>query len=124
MTTFAEEQLNKLELTIEDAQEKVALAEKLQRLHNNKDFQEIILEKFFRDESHRVVMAKADPAMQGDVDQKGLDDLMTAIGELYKYFHMIFVFGEGAARALEADSQTRTEILAEEAAEASSQLVN
>jgi hypothetical protein len=117
MLNQAEQQLKELEITLEDAQERLAMAEALQRLHNNADFIKVILDGYFAKESQRAVMARADVNFHSEENLKQNMDVITGIGQLGAHFHKIFVFGEGAARAIEEDKATREEILAEDLAD-------
>lgn len=114
MMNEREAQLQQIEISLEDAQANVALAEKLNRLHKNKDFQELIVEGYFRDEASRAVLLKADPEMCEDREQKQLNDIITSIGGLRQYFHKVFRLGQMSEQSMEADKQTRQELLAED----------
>lgn len=114
MINEREAQLQQIEISLEDAQANVALAEKLNRLHKNKDFQELIIEGYFRDEASRAVLLKADPEMCEDREQKQLNDIITSIGGLRQYFHKVFRLGQMSEQSMEADKQTRQELLAED----------
>lgn len=114
MINEREAQLQQIEISLEDAQANVALAEKLNRLHKNKDFQELIVEGYFRDEASRAVLLKADPEMCEDREQKQLNDIITSIGGLRQYFHKVFRLGQMSEQSMEADKQTRQELLAED----------
>ena len=46
--------------------------------------------------------------------QKGVDNRITAVGELYQYFLKIDHFGRMAERSMEADEATLEEVLAED----------
>ena len=117
MLNQAEQQLQELEITLEDAQNRLSMAEALQRLHNNPDFMKVILDGYFAKEAQRVVMARADVNFHSEENLKQNMDVITGIGQLGAFFHKTFVFGESAARAIEADKQTKEEILAEELAD-------
>jgi hypothetical protein len=109
-------QLEEIEISLQEAKEAIAMASALQRLHNNADFQKVILDGFFRTESYRSVMLKADINFQSPENQKQVDDVITGIGQLGQYFRKLFIFGENAQNSLDADSHTREELLQEEAA--------
>jgi hypothetical protein len=114
MLNKVEGQLQELEISLEDAQDRVNMAEALQRLHENKDFRKVILDGYFAKESQRVVMARADVNFHSEENLKQNLDAITGIGQLGAYFHKTFVFGESAYRAIEADKETKAEILAEQ----------
>lgn len=116
MLNEREAQLQQIEISLEDAQANVALAEKLDRLHKNKDFQELIIEGYFRDEASRAVLLKSDPEMCEDREQKQISDIITSIGGLRQYFHKVFRLGQMSQQSMEADKQTRQDLLAEDLA--------
>ena len=68
-------------------------------------------------------MMKSASGHEGEKEQKNLDNVLIGIGQLGQYFHKIFTFGEGAARAMEEHKNTREELLAEDLT-AGSELVN
>jgi hypothetical protein len=117
MLNQAEKQLQELEITLEDAQDRLELAEALQRLHSNADFRRVIIDGYFAKESQRAVMARADTNFRSKDNLKQNLEVINAIGQLGAHFHKIFVFGESAARAIEDDKNTKAEILAEDLAD-------
>jgi hypothetical protein len=119
-----EEQMRIVERSIEDAKEDVALADALQRLHENKDFKKIVLTDYFEKNAQRAVMMKSDPTQQSPEKQKDIDNVIVGIGQLGMYFHKIFVFGERAANGLRDDVQTQAELIEEQAMADASELVN
>ena len=118
-----EQNLQQVEISVEEAKETVALAEALQRLHDNADFKTVILTGYFEKESQRSVMLKSDINFQGEENQRQLADIITGIGMLGQYFHKIFTLGEQAHQGLVADEKTREELL-EEQLKDDSDLVN
>lgn len=114
MINEREAQLQQIEISLEDAQANVALAEKLNRLHKNKDFQDVIISGYFKDEASRAVLLKSDPEMCEDREQKQINDIITSIGGLRQYFHKIFRLGQMSEQSMEADKQTRQDLLAED----------
>ena len=114
MSMNPEEQLHKIEISLENAKKAIELANALQRLHENKDFQTVILEDFFKGEASRSVMLKSDASMASVEKQKNVDDIITSIGGLYNYFGKLYRLGDMSVRALEADQNTKEEILEEQ----------
>jgi len=109
-----EQQMHQVEVTIEECEEQIAQAEALERLHKNTDFKKIILTDYFEKNAIRTVMMKSAAGHEGEKEQKNLDNVLIGIGQLGQYFHKIFAFGEGAARAMEEHKNTREELLAED----------
>jgi hypothetical protein len=118
-----ENQIREVEVTIEQCEEQIAQAEALERLHKNADFKKLILDEYFEKNAIRTVMMKSAGGQEGEKEQKNLDNVLIGIGQLGQYFHKIFTFGEGAARAIDENKNTREELLAEDLADGP-QLVN
>ena len=112
-----EEQLHKIEISLDNAKKAIELANALQRLHDNPDFKLLILEDYLKAEASRSVMLKSDPSMATPEKQKNVDDIITSIGGLYNYFGKVYRIGEMSVRALEADQNTKEEILEEQLGE-------
>ena len=110
---MSEEQINQIEVNIESAKEAIACRDSLVKLTKNREFKKIIEDGYFKDEASRIVLVKADPALQSAENQEQLDKQIIAIGELRQYFRMIFAVGAEAERSMTADEQTREELLAE-----------
>ena len=89
------------------------LGNALARLKGNRDFKKVILEGFFEDEAIRLVHLKADPNMQGSDSQKAILTQMDAIGALRQYLETLAQLAGMAQKSIEADEQTRDELLAE-----------
>ena len=117
MSEFQPTQLKQVEVSMENAKKAIDLAQALKRLHDNPDFQVVILEDYFHEEAHRAVLLKADQAMMTPEKQQMIDDVITSIGGLYNYFGKIYRMADMSARALEADQDTHQELLEEEMSE-------
>jgi len=106
--------LQQIEVSIESAKEVIALLDTFKRLENNKDFNKIILDGYFKDEASRLVLLKSDPSMDDDKSQKALDNAIISVGGLRQYFSQIYQMGMIAERSLEQDIATQTELMSEE----------
>jgi hypothetical protein len=109
-----DQQLHKIEISLENAKKAIELANCLQRLHNNPDFQTVVLQDFFVDEASRAVLLLSDPSMQIAEKQQDVHNIIIGIGSLHRYFGKIYRLGEMSVRALEADQNTKEEILEEQ----------
>lgn len=76
-----------IEISIEAAKDTIAKSERLERLYNNQDFKDIILEGYFKDEAVRLVGLIEDPAMEDD--QEGLKRSMIGVSALRRHFMVI-----------------------------------
>jgi hypothetical protein len=103
-----------IEENIRKAKKFVEAGDALERLQANKDFKEIIMNGYFSNEAVRLVHLKADESFQTAERQKSILTQIDAIGSLNQYFQTIFHKAAMAKKAIEADEETRDEILAEE----------
>ena len=106
-----------IELNMEDAQASINLADALDRLSSNKDFREVVLEGYFREEAVRLVHLKGaagarDPQVQTDIDKE-----IGAIGCLRNYFGLLQQKREWAKQAIEAGREELAMLEEEEAEE-------
>lgn len=106
-------EMQNLELSIADAKKKIARMECLERLQKNQDFIDLIEKGFMETHAIRQVMLKAHPSLQSDSAQKLLDAQINAIGNFKQFLIAVFTEGQNAKAALEADEQTREEMLKE-----------
>ena len=102
-----------LEVQIDQARAAVNLKDDLIALQKNKAFNNIINEGYFRNEAIRLVGAKADPALQDEVQQKALDRSIIGIGELNMYFHKIISIGNMMERTI-TEAEKEMELALEE----------
>jgi hypothetical protein len=112
--TEREVDLESLELSIAQAKKLIARMEALERLQQNPDFVELIEKGFMESHAIRQVMLKAHPSLQDEKQQKLLDAQIGAIGNFRQFLIAIYTEGRNAQAALEADEQTREDILAED----------
>jgi len=106
--------IEEIELNIKEAKKMVDLGKALDRLHSNRDFKKVIGEGFFKDEAVRLVHLKSDPSMQSEEHQEAVAKQMDSIGGLVHYFRTVAHRAMLAEKAIEADEETREELLAEE----------
>ena len=109
-----EDQIQKIEMSLEQAKASIEIAEALERLHSNEDFKLVILEGLFKTEASRSIFLKSDPEMQTEEKQKDVNNVITTIGGLGLYFRKIFQVGDMSKRAIVDDQNTREELLEEQ----------
>jgi len=103
-----------IELTIEQAKNLIKRGESLKKLYNNKDFKNVILEDYFKDNAIRLVHLRSDPNCQTDEIQGNILREMDGVGSLKKYFNVILALASRAEQDLAAAEEAREEIAAEE----------
>jgi hypothetical protein len=106
-------EIKSLENNIKHATAVLELGHCLERLRNNKDFQRVIVNSYFEQESIRLVMLKADPSMQTAALQESIIKQIDAIGALNGYFATVIHLATAAERTIHSDGETLEEILAE-----------
>lgn len=92
----------------------IEMAAALDRLKNNRDFKEVILDGYFNKEAVRLVLLKSDPQFQTPERQQSITAQIDAIGNLNQYFQVIYFAATQAAKAIESNEQMREELLAGE----------
>lgn len=106
-------ELEEIEISIDQAKEKIAMAEALTRLRKNPDFIKVIVKTYMKRNAIWLVEAKADPEKQDERNQAFFDKQINAIGQLSQYFQFIAAEGYAAAAQIEADEKEREVILRE-----------
>lgn len=109
-------ELEQIELSIENAKTMVRDRDDLVKLKNNRLFKTLILEKYFKDEAHKLVLAKAEAQCQEPELQASIDKEISAIGYLNQYFNRVIQLGDMAERSIADAELERDELLAEEGA--------
>lgn len=110
------EQIQHVELSLEEAKKLVAFGEAISRLEKNKDFQLVILDGYFSDESKRLTFLTADTTL----DDKSANAVLygiRAIGELRGFLMNRKVQAEIAKKEVAEFQETLEEIRGEEAGE-------
>jgi len=108
-------QLDAIERNIKQAKASVDAGNALKRLKLSKDFKQVILEGFFEQEAVRLVHLKADSNMQSPESQRAIVSNMDAIGSFSQYLNTVLYKADMASKSIEADEESRDEIMAEEA---------
>ena len=106
------EDLNKVEVSIQEARDYIKLHDVFKRLSGSKDFQTIIEELYFDDHLKRLVFLRSESGLPQDVKDNIISQL-DAIAHFRSFLVEINQKGVAAKASLEADEATREEILAE-----------
>jgi len=106
--------LDIIEQTIEEAQSHIDTRDKLLRLQENKDFQDLFIEGLDK-EAIRLVSMLAHPGVRSNSERMEiLNSRMNFISEFHLFSHQIIQTGDSAADAMKAHERTREEILEED----------
>jgi len=108
-----EHDLKQLEVDVNVARAAIDKMHALDRLYNNKDFQAVIADGYFKDEASRLVLLKGDININEEAEAHCLK-MINGIGCLRAYFQMINHFGQQAEVAMEDYEETRQELLQEQ----------
>lgn len=111
---MSEQQIQEIELNIEDAREMINMGKALDRLHDNADFKELILEGYFKNEAVRLVHLKSDYLVRAEDKQTEISKDIDAIGRLRNYFSAVAAQADRAAYAIEAGEEELTHLRNEE----------
>lgn len=104
--------LDKLEITIEEANKMRTLRDKCVKFQATKLYKDIIEDGYFKEEAARLVMAKSSNLAPAFMDK--IDGMIIGVGALQNYFESIMFRGDEMDTALGEAEEARTEILAEE----------
>jgi len=96
----AHEEVNEIQVSIDQAREAVQLRDDLRALQKNRAFKKIIVEGYFKGESHRLVIALAEPEMQTEERQAKVITDIKAIGSLRQFFELIEQAGDNMEDAI------------------------
>lgn len=106
-------EVKKIELTREEAQKKIDMADSLRRLMKNRDFRKVIEVGLLRERAIELVALKADPNQQEPEAQASLDREIVMVGELRQHFSAILQMGKVMEKTLKGCDDTLDELHAE-----------
>jgi len=87
-----------IEVTIEQCNERIEMARKLENLLNNADFNALIMTGYMERESHRLTLMLSDPSCETPQGQANVVRDLSAIAQLNAYFRTVRKAGEVAMR--------------------------
>ena len=102
--------VQEIEENIKQAKVIAGKGDALARLTKNKDFQQIIMEGYLKDESVRLVHLKSSPGMQKPDSQAHIVKQIDSIGNLMEYFRVIEHQAMLAQNAIEAGQEELNDI--------------
>lgn len=111
---MSQSDIHEVEVSLEQADLQIAMSDAVARLEQNRDFQEIVLGHYFRDEAVRLVHMKGDPQMQREDRQANLLTAMDAIPAFRHFLERITDAGAQARVAKEDYHSTLDELRGEE----------
>lgn len=103
-----------IEDSIKRATAHVESGKAVDRLRNNKDFKQIVVEGYFEREAVRLVHLKGDPNMQSDASQSSIVKQMDAIAAFSQYLSIAVLHAAMAEKQIAGDQETLAELLSED----------
>lgn len=103
-----------IQISIDEANEAIAFANSLEKLHKNRDFKKVIVDGYFKKEAIRLVNLKADPNMQSPEKQAAVVQAIDSIGALRNFFGTAYHQADWARNAIEAAEEELEAIRTEE----------
>lgn len=113
------QQIEEIQVSMEEAKSKIDLRDAINRLQENKDFQLVINEGYFKDNAVQLTHSLSDMNLQAEEIQADILKQLQGIGMLRRYFRDIYAFAQQAENAMGADRETLAELHRLEAEEAS-----
>ena len=102
--------MQEINITIEDAEKRVRLAELVREMEANAGFKELILEGYFKENASRLVMLKADKEFQTEDKQNAIDKDILGISVLGEFLRNLKIIGDMAKESLTDHEATRESI--------------
>ena len=99
------EQIEMIEISSQQAKEKVDLMETLQTLERTKPFKKLFTDYYLNRYCRRLVGLKASPGMQDDHSQKLIADQLNSIGHLTQFMNFIMLEGRQAEALLHQNGE-------------------
>lgn len=113
MKNANEQDLEQIEISLEQAKNKVAMHEALIRLKSNLDFKKLFLDGYLDKYVRRLVTLKTLMNMQGEKDQQYISGQISAIGFFDQYMILVAQEGFNAKNSIVADEEEQELILKE-----------
>jgi hypothetical protein len=108
------QQIQQVEVSLEEAERVAAFGEALRRLEQNRDFQAVIFEGYFRDEAARLVMLTGDITLKPE-QKESVYAGIRGIAELRQFFLARRAMAEMATKEIGDFKETLEELREEEA---------
>ena len=116
MTGSIEQQIQEVEVNIEAARSIIAKGDAIDRLYQNKDFQEIIIQGYLKDEAHRLALLSGVPHLDPLKGANILRDIQ-AIGTFYAFLDTTLKRADQMREDVGRDLATLDELRAHEGQE-------
>jgi Asp-tRNA(Asn)/Glu-tRNA(Gln) amidotransferase C subunit len=102
--------VTEIKILKEEAERIIGYADKLNRLMKNKDFKDIILQKYFVDDASNLVKLREDENID-ELIKKRIDHKLIGIGQLNQYFNAIRVEADMMVETLRESDEALGQLL-------------
>lgn len=102
-----------IEIDIREANQRLAFGEKVLRLMQDADFQEVIVQHYIGDTTHEAIMARVDPAKQAPEEVTMALKALDGVGMLQSWLHNQVAAGRAADQALREAQAVKEEMMEE-----------
>lgn len=109
--------IERLELTVEQANKSIKLMEQLEKLNKNREFKAIIEEELLDNYARNTVYLLSDPSCAGEADQSDLIKDLEMIGRFRMFLSSIYQKGHVATKSIADANEMIDELRAEGVAE-------
>jgi hypothetical protein len=92
--------VKEIKVTMEECKSIISRGDCLERLLNNPDFNELIMDGYFKREAHRLTLMLADPACETPQGQANVIRDLSAVAQLNAFFRTLRTAAEVAKRTL------------------------
>lgn len=109
-----QEQLEQVQVHIDQVKEAIVLGEKLQKLEQVPEFQELIIDLFMKGEPARIAGIITDPSMLDEENQRELLGALKSVGYLGDFLRNIYKRGVQMKAALAQAEELQTNLRSQE----------
>jgi len=116
MSATIDQQIEQVQVELDELREWISDYEAYQRLKENKDFQQVFTEGYFKKEAVRLVSLKANPefVFADDKQMEFIDILILGVSGCQQYLEVLKQKAQLGYRSIEEQEDTLQELHAEE----------
>lgn len=107
----AQQEIQEIDKSIQEARVTVELGNALARLQSNRDFKKVIETGYFKDEAVRLVHLLSDPNMQTPEKQQAILSDIRAVGALKNYLGTVSFLANVAKKSIAFSEEVRDELI-------------
>lgn len=108
-----EQQIQEIEIEIKEAEQRIEMMERVQRLIDSEDWKVVITEEYLKSEPMRIAFLRADATQQDPDKQQMWLKMLDSVGYFRQYLQGILAMGREAQRSLREKKETHVQIMEE-----------